>query len=296
MRRATLLTLALVSAALAAGCITPTPQQLQATQEDRAQAQDLLDSFAACIRRQDANGLRPLLAPSLATSEFVPLALRLEGASWLRRYEGYTLDAGPALQGVSWRHWDSGQVEVYVPVTNANGDRFTNRFVLSRGSKGWYIRNFSVDEPHPGDLINPPPAVAEQIRPMVTQLMGALRDGRIAEIWYDLPDDPTARMRVPVLSFWERLGSSDVPPAFSIMDDLSLVEKLRIAAWPDTSGPLELTWLGPGAVTVVYELPYAWASGPGPQSLRVELTFTRQKTGWAFYTIRFHGAAVPYSE
>ncbi len=27
----------------------------------------------------------------------MPLALKLEGASWLKSYEGYTMNAGPAL-------------------------------------------------------------------------------------------------------------------------------------------------------------------------------------------------------
>ncbi len=126
--------------------------------------------------------------------------------------------------------------------------------------------------------------------------MSALRDGRIAEIWYDLPQDPSARMRMPVLSFWQRLGASDAPQAFSIMDDLYIVKRLRIAAWPDTSGPLELTWLGPGAVTVVYELPTAWPPARAGESLRVELIFVRRDEGWAFFTIRFFGAAIPYSE
>ncbi len=122
---------------------------------------------------------------------------------------------------MSWRDWDMGLVQVSIPVTNANGNTFTNRFTFARGSQGWYIRDFSVDQPDPGDLIEPPPAVAQQIQPNVKEIMSALRDGRIAEIWYDLPQDPNARMRVPVLSFWQRLGASDAPQAFSIMDDLT---------------------------------------------------------------------------
>ncbi len=65
MKRMLPLTLALVAAALAAGCITPTPQQLQSAEADRADAQKLLDGFAACIHQQDATGLRALVAPSL---------------------------------------------------------------------------------------------------------------------------------------------------------------------------------------------------------------------------------------
>ncbi len=296
MRRATLLTLALVSAALTAGCMTATPQQLQNAQAARAEAQDLLDSFAVCIRRQDASGLRPLVAPSLAPSEFQRLAIRLEAASWLRSYKGYALDAGPALQHVSWRDWEAGRVEVYVPVTNDNGDSMSNRFVLTRGSAGWYIKEFSVAEPHVGDLIDPPPSVAQQIQPVVKQMMSALEEGNIAQIWYALPDDANARLRSPVLTFWQRLSASDVPSVMSIMGDLELVRQLHIAAWPDTSAPLEMTWVGPGAVNVVYALPYALASDPRAQALRVELMFVRQQSGWAFYTVRFYGAAIPYSE
>jgi len=295
VRRILPLTLALVAAALAAGCMAATPQQAQSAQASRLEARSLLDSFAACIRQKDASGLRPLVAPSLAPSQFLPLALKLEGASWLKSYDGYSMEAGPALDAVSWSRWDSGTVGLSVPVTNANGDTFRNRFTLAHGQAGWYIKDFTVDQPKPGDLVDPPPAVEQQITPIVKSLMSALRDGRIAEIWYALPDDPNARLRAPVLGFWERLGSSGVPDVISIFDDLNVVKRLRIAAWPDTSGPLELTWLGPGAVTVVYALPYAW-SDPDSQSLRVELTFLRRDAGWAFYTIRFHGAAIPYSE
>jgi len=77
VRRTLPLTLALVAAALAAGCMTPTPQQVQSAKASRAEAQDLLDSFALCMRQKDSTGLRPLVAPSLSPSQFLPLALKL---------------------------------------------------------------------------------------------------------------------------------------------------------------------------------------------------------------------------
>jgi hypothetical protein len=296
VRRATPLTLVLAAAVLAAGCMAPTPQQAQSAQADRLAARRLLDSFAACIRAKDASGLKPLVAPSLAPSELLPLCLNLEAASWLKSYDGYTMDAGPALDSVSWRSWETGSVQVPVTITNANGGTFTNSFTLTRGSAGWYIRSFTVDQPHPGDLIEPPPGVERQIRPTVQQLMGALKEGRFAEVWYALPDEPGAHMRTPKITFWQRLGGAEAPDVISLMGDLDIVRKLHLAAWPDTSGPLEMTWLGPGAVNVVYELPYALASDPQSQSLRVELTFVRKDEGWAFYTIRFYGAVIPFSE
>lgn len=296
MRKTLALTLALMAAALLAGCVSPTPQEAQNAKSARTEAERLLSGFADAMQAKDPARLGGLVAPSISPKDALALAAKLEGASWLRSYSGYTLEAAPVLDGVSWGDWNTGRVELTIPVTNDAGARFKNHFVLARVREGWCIKDFTVDQPKRGEPLDPPAAVVQQIRPAIQQTLKALQEGHIAEVWYSLPQDPAARYRMPVLSFWQKLGLSQGAGPISIYDDLATVKELPIAAWPDPAQSPELTWLGPGAVLCTYELPYAWASESGPQTLRVEMTFLKRNAVWTFYLIRFHGAPIPYSE
>jgi len=296
MRPARLILVALIVATLA-GCASVSPAQLAQVEQDRQAAVALLTGFQQAMLAKDPGRLRPLLAPGITPTQFLPLALKLEAASWLKSYAGYTLEAQEAVRRVSARRWAGGRVQLKAVAVNADGDRFRNRFFLARGRDGWYIKDFVVDQPEPGDPVDPPAAIREQMRPAAREVMKALREGRITDIYYlYLPDDPTARYRTPVLSFWQKLSLSEPAGPIGIFDDLSIVKQLNIAAWPDTSQPLEFTWLSSGAVSAVYEVPYIWTAPTEPETLRIELVFVRRGSDWTFFMLRFHGAAIPYSE
>lgn len=278
---------------IAAGCAA-TPEQRQAVQQARLEAMELLDGFAAAIQEKAPDALRPLLAPRTGQSRFVELGLRMRNASWLEFYSGYTLDVRHAVENVRSARWLDGEAELTVAGSNAQGERFEDQFVLSRGQGGWYIKDFTLRQPEPGDPLDPPPQVAEQIRPQVVQIMTWLKEGRIGEIYYAMPEEPQFRYRMPKLSFWQKLSAGDVGP-ISVFTDLQRFRRLTIAAWPDLSQPLELEWLAPGAMNAVYELPYAWQS-PELETLTVRLTFVEKAGAWTFHQISLVGAAMPYSE
>ena len=296
MRKTLALTLALMAAALLAGCVSPTPQEAQNAKSARTEAERLLSGFAEAMQAKDPARLSGLFAPSISPKEAAVLGAKFEGASWLRSYTGYTLDAAPVLDRVSWATWNTGHVELTVPFTNDDGGRFKNRFVLGRLREGWCIKDFTVAQPKKDESLDPPAAVMQQIRPVTQQTIRALQEGHIAEVWYSLPPDPGVRYRMPVLSFWQKLGLSEGSGPISIYDDLTILKQLPIAAWPDAAQPPNMTWLGPSAALCTYELPYAWASESGPETVRIEMTFLKRNAVCVLYMIRLHGAPFPFSE
>jgi len=294
MKRTSAAMLALAVLCATVGCVSPTPQQLQVAQTAREQAARLLVGFQEAMRSKDGRLLRPLVAPTMSPTEFMWMGLRMEGASWLNVNAGYTLEVDRALQGVSWRRWHEPPVEITVPVRNANGERFKDEFVLAEGQSGWYIKDFTVRVPMPGDVVSPPAAVVEKIRPEANRVMAQLFRGEIAELYMMLPNDPASRYRTPQVSFWQRLTMSEPVRPVNIYDDLRRMKMLRITRWPDPTEPLEFTWIDYGALAVTYDLPHMW-DGAEPETLHIELVFIKQGTDWVFNTIRLSGAAIPYS-
>ena len=297
MRRTLALTLALMTAAMLAGCVSPTPQQAQDAKDARTAAERLFSGFSDAMQVKDPTRLQGVIARSVTAQQFMPMALKLQSASWLKSYSGYTLEPGPALDRVSWSDWATGQVELEVPGTNAAGGHFRNRFVLAKMHDGWCIKGFTVAQPKHGDPLDPPAAVVDQIRPLVQQTLTALREGHIAEIWYNMPKDTGSRYRMPVLSFWQKIGLEDAANGpISLYDDLTTMKQLPITGWPDPAELPELTWLASGAVLYTYELPYAGAAEDERGTVRLEMTFLQRNTGWSLYMLRFYGDPIPFSE
>lgn len=289
------LALAVAVGLLAAGCATPTAEQTRAARQARVRAEGLLQEFAVAVRSKSPTQLKPLLGPSVTPSRFLKLALQLEGASWLPRYQGYELRADRALRDVGWTRWNSGRVALSIPAENADGDRFKDRFVLKRGQEGWHIEDFTLQTPEAGDVVYPPEEVRDQIRPQVQHLVRSLEEGHVGEVYYSMPDDRRYRFRQPQLTFWQSLTLPERPGSISIFTDLQIIEDLSVASWPDASAPMELEWVGHGALRAVYDVPYLLSGEGETDMLRVELLFLRNAQEWKFHQVRFHGEAIPYS-
>jgi hypothetical protein len=208
-----------VLAGLVSGCITPTPQELEVAESARAQATILLGSFEKAMQQKDVRLLQPLLAPTLRPREVRELENHARAAMLLEAYTGYTLDLEAAFARVHWQDWSRGDLHTWVRGTNRYDETFRDRFRLVEARGAWWIRDFSLDQPRAGDHIVPSERIKAQILPKAAQLLERLKNRELATIYYDLPDDPAARNRMPVQTFWGRIFQGEAPPAISVLDE-----------------------------------------------------------------------------
>ncbi|MHC4592812.1 MAG: hypothetical protein ACYS8L_08985, partial [Planctomycetota bacterium] len=287
----------LVLAGLLSGCITPTPQELEAAETARAQAAILLGSFEKAMQQKDVRLLQPLLAPTLRPREVRELENHARAAMLLEVYTGYTLDLEAAFARTHWQDWSRGDVQAWVRGTNQYDETFRDRFHLVEARGAWWIRGFRLDQPRAGDHIVPSDRIKAQILPKAAQLLERLKNRELATIYYDLPDDPAARNRMPTQTFWESIFQGDAPPAISVLDDIRVFHKLSISDWPDPRGDAVFVYVPPNGVGVVYEIPYAWPGG-GVRELdvmRMEIRFLRREEGWIFCGLFLSGQAFVFS-
>jgi hypothetical protein len=264
-------------------------------EEGRQQVAALLDTFAEVVRTNDAQKLKTLLAPGLPEDTVEDLVERLRWLSWTRRYEGYTLDAEIALERVRWQDWSYGNFWLYLSGSNAMGEPLQDDLAeLARAMGKWCIRDFDLQEPQPGDLLNVPASIREAMRPEAERLIGMLKAGKTLEIFYGLPRE--ARYRPPQLTGWERVTRDDVPEAISIYQDLEVFKRIMVGEWPPPGSPLKIAYGSRGRLVVVYELPYEWpTAGIHGDKLRVEIHFVLQNGVWSFFQLRLFGRAVPFT-
>jgi hypothetical protein len=285
-----------VLSALAVGCAAATPEDLMASRAGSEQAQRLLESFADAVRAKDPTMLRPLLSLWLGPDEIGEREARLKEASWLASYSGYTLDASQAVSAVSWRVWRRTEIELEVPGTAAFGRRFEDEFELVRTDGEWRLRDFHMTQPREGDVLEPPEGVKRELEAKARQVTADLQAGRIGSVLSELPSKGSGLFREPTLSFWQKLFGMSVPPV-PLYYDFELLGKLMVTRWPQPEDPVVFRYAGSGCVAVHYELSYVWPEGGIRQRdiLRMSLIFLDTQQGWAFYSIRLSGKAIPYS-
>jgi hypothetical protein len=277
-------------ALLAGGCRTPVRPEPELLEQDRRQVTQTLQVFAEALRAKDPEALQGVLMPGLPSDRVVILMTRLAQASWLPRYSGYRLAESPAAD-VSDRELAEGAVRLKVPATNEAGERLKDLVHLARTRDAWWIRDLELRQPSPGDRVEPPQEVVAAIREELTPLMENLKGGHVWYIWGELPKEGSSRFRRRKKSIL--LGLFSTKQVVSIHHDLEIVKQLDFISWPDPADPLELEYLGPGAIAACYDLPYSWGTGPQPELLHVEFTFVHKLEGWEFYRVDFSGKVIP---
>ncbi len=275
---------------LAGGCRTPVGRAPELLEQDRRQVTQTLKTFAGALRDKDPEALQGVLVPGLPRDRVVILKTRLAQASWLPRYSGYRLAESPAAD-VSDRELAEGAVRLKVPATNEAGERLKDVVHLARTRDGWWIRDMELRQPSPGDRVQPPREVIADIREELAPLVENLKGGHVFYIWGELPKEGSSRFRTRKKSIL--FGLFSTKQVVSIHHDLEIVKQLDFISWPDPADPLELEYLGPGAVAASYDLPYRWGSGPQPELLHVEFTFVHKRGGWEFYRVDFSGKVIP---
>jgi hypothetical protein len=297
MSRVKLLSLGAVFLGVAAaGCAAPTPQDLQAADAGRQQAERAIQALARAVVDKDPALITPFLSPRLSPRDVSLLQSRLEQASWLERYSGYTPDLVEALGGTSWRDWRRPEVCLAVPVVAAYGQTSEDELTLEKVEDEWLIKGLQMAEPRPGDLLDPPAAVRRAIEPQARELMADLEGGHYSSVMYALPKDQASRFRPPVLSWWERLIGSSVA-GISVLSDLETMQEFSILAWPDLQAVPQLVYDSPNVIAVLYEVPYVWLRGGVSETdvLRMKLLYRKTPDGWTFFSIRLSGKAIPSS-
>ena len=284
---------ALAATALATGCVTPTPMDLQAADEGRVQAEQILGSFAQALQQRDPQALEPLVAPYLRPLDVRLLKMKLVAGSSLGFYEGYAPDLARPLADVSWREWRDGMVVLQVPYADHYGVESEDTFRLHNREGRWYLVGFELKDVQPGDLLNPPDEVRELLGDKAAELMEKLKKGNFMEVFYEVPKDAVYR-RVE-RTWWEK-ATSDKPEAVSLMEDLEKLQMFTVLDWPE---PEEASFVyAPGGVGVSYEIPYVWpAVGINqPDVLSLEFVFLRLGEGWLFYQPRMSALGIPWSQ
>lgn len=295
MRARTTLVGVLATAVLAFGCATPTPQDLQAADEARVQAEQQLTSFARALRERDADSLVPLLAPHLRPPDVRMLQRKLLVGSSLAFYEDYLPDVAEPLADVSWREWQRGEVRVEIPYAEPFGEESEDEFTLVCGEGGWHILDFELKTPQRGDLVNLPQDIRQLLGGEAAKLLDTLKQGRFMAILYELPEEPSSRYRPVKCTWWQRV-TTDAPRTVHVLSDLERLQKFTMLDWPP---PDEVAFsYGPGnAVVAFYEIPYVWPEAGIEEAdvLRVEFVFLPREEGWVFFQLLLVGEGIPYS-
>lgn len=278
-----------------AGCVTPTPEELEIVEDARTQTAALLESFEEVVTSGDPAKLEPILSPQ-RTTELKLLEFQVLQANWLEAYRGYELDAEKALAQTDWQIWLNRKVRVTVPGYNVFGEEVLDRFEFLKINDDWRIRDFKLQTPEPGDVLNPPDYIKKALQPVAAQVLENLKSNRTIPIMYMLPEDVRSRFREPRATFWDRLFKGGIPEFIPIFDDLETVEFLSIREWP-APDDVSYGYAEGGGIMAVYEVPYAWPEGgiTEPDIMRVEVVFLKGPEGWVLHTIYLVGEAFPWS-
>ena len=282
--------------ALSVGCAMPTPVDRRAADEARAESEVLLTSFAEALRLGDPSVLDPLLWPRLKPREVRFLERKLATASWMDFYADYRPELQEPLADLSWRAWRRGEVSVKVPYADPGREETEDEFQLIRAEGKWYIRDFALKTPKPGDPINPPDDVRALLSAKAAEYLRNLREGHFMAVLYELPTETASRYRFVDRPWWKRLFS-DVPRAVYIMADLERVQRFTVRDWP---APDEIYFVcAPGdGVMAAYDVYYTWPEGGISEldRLQVGFVFLIREEGWSFYQLRFSGKGIDYSD
>jgi len=228
---------------LLAGCAAPTMRELATAGRGRAEAAAVLEEFAAAVRLKEPERLRPLLDPELGVLRRRQMELELARSSWLKRYAGFRLDAARALAAPDWRAWQRERLRLKVPASNSAGEGFFERFELVRRGAGWRIADFHLAAPSPGDALDPPEAVREELLRQVRAVLDGLKAGHAGEVYNLLPKGPHSRSRYMKPTFWQKLGFGE-RSRVSVYNDLRRLTEFSIFQWPDPSVTLPVIYLG----------------------------------------------------
>jgi hypothetical protein len=274
-----------------AGCAGPSPGVLQAIAEDKQQATQVLETFAAGLRAKDPTLVEPLLSPTLDSGRKGELAYRFEQASWLEGYTYYEADIPASVDRVKWQNWSSGRARVGLVQAGSVEERMDVEVELARFEGRWHIRDFRLTEPRAKSVLDPPQAVTAMIMRQVLPVMAAIGEGRTGEVYYMVPKG--ARERRPKVSFFRRLLSP--PRRVLLYTDLQFVNQLDFMSWPEPSELPRLTYIMPGVVAATYRIPHVW-HGTGttePEYLTITFRFAKRREGWFLQHLGFSGEAIP---
>jgi hypothetical protein len=288
----TIRTTALALAALVlGGCASEA--DIKRAAAGKAQGRQLLGDFAAAIRQDAAQDIRPLLVPGLSSAAADNLELRAARASWLRFYGGYTIDLDAAVDDPRVRDWRRGEFWLKAPCSNALGRRFTDRFELAQVGGQWRLRNFELHTPQFGAPLDPPPEVRAAIAARVKRIVDGLKEGKTGAILYDeLPEEGRDRPARP--GVFARLFRRPTPPV-PLVHDLNIVCELTVLRWPKVDQSLDLRYFGGVNIGATLEVPYYYAPGGVGQEdiLEIVMFFAHQQGQWRLKQLRFYGRAIP---
>ncbi len=254
----------------------------------------MLDTFAAAIRQDTPEVVEALLAPELSGGMARELRKRAESVVWLQRYSGYTLDSQGALDRVSRKDWQRGAFRVEVRASNDQGERLRHEFGLVLVDGHWRIRDFKLTEPAQGDAIDPPAAVKAEVMPQLAFILENMKEGRMADVFYELPDRDVCRRRSVKLSWWQKIFSGGAGGWLSLYDDLERAKQFHFPDWPDPDEVYAWAYATPGGIMAVYEVPYVWREGgiDEPDMLSIRVIFMKTDDRWRLYTLRLIGKGI----
>ncbi len=274
------------------GCATPKPQDLPKIAEGKKQARDILEEFGEAVRLKEPDRVKPLLPPGPNPSNVAGL---LELSTWMLLYKGYQVDIPATLAEVPWQSWRDGRVMTSLIGSNLLGDRLTDSIELVRLRDKWYLGGFSLARPQRGDALDLPEEMMAPLRDRALEILKEIRAGNAGNVHYMLPEE--ARYRWPTLSYWQRATLEGKPRRIPLFEDLRVVEELYIRRWPSEDDPLQVAWLAPGRVVVVFDkIAYDWPeNGIAADTLSIEMTFQQEGDDWQIYALRLFGQAIPFS-
>jgi hypothetical protein len=274
-------TIALPVLALAAGCASPTPEDLEYAQRQRAQLTVMLEQFCKVVVDKNPAEADPLLSPRLGPLEKMRLRQQIKQAVWLKQYTGYTFDMPGSLQGASWRRLRDGELYLKVRAGNSSGEHFKDRYWLQRvGQNDWRIARLRLQEVEPGALADPPEAEAAAIRAVLSEIVALLKAGKGEHVFYMRPSG-----RGPMPGVPEEPLDSIVRREYV---ELRAIKDLTILQWPDVASEVRLIYGGPGVIVAPLELLYMWPqmNMVTPRGLTITISLLRQEDKWAPYAFK----------
>ena len=297
MRHATTMVGMLAATALAAGCLgvpAPTAADLEALEQDRADVQGVLASFAQALKDRDPEAFQALLAPHVRPEEAAQLKRKFALACLMAFYEDYSPELAEPVRSLAWEEWNRAVLTVNIPYADRYRITTVDTFRLEYADGRWYLVGLELKPVAADEPLNPPDEVKVLLRDSAGELLEMLSTGRYMEVYYAIPS--TSRVRYIELTWWQRVRGA-IPQAVDILNELRRVtQDFNVLTWPRADEAVFVGLVG-GAIGVHYDVPYVWPNGgiTTPDLLRVQFIFLPSGEGWTFYQLRLIAAGIPWS-
>ena len=158
-------------------CHRVTPEEQRELASAKADIKLLLAEFEEGVRSDDLAKLTGLLSPILDEGASQEVETDLKDALRDYTYADYKLFYEATVDGLGWGDIARGRTVLNLPFRSGSGRRLEDRFVLRRLRGNWLIGDAHLRRPAPGDALDLPARMRDQVLSKVEACVQALHAG-----------------------------------------------------------------------------------------------------------------------